>query len=437
MPARVDAPAWLRNRRLWTLLGGTVLTLAMAWALKSACVGANWDGFQYRNLCYNDIQPLYYARGMESDTFPYVAGEGTNPDGSPRGFVEYPVLTGLFMYAAARLSGSADAFMVWNSVLLSLVALGVTAVLFFATAEPRRVAYWAAAPPLILYAFHNWDLLAVLFGVLGLFFYSRAKYWQSGAACALGASAKLFPLFFLPILGLAILRRERRLGPDSWRFGLGAAGGLAAVNGPFMVLDFDLWLRTYTFHAGRAPNFETVWYAVGHYGRKWRQEWMTDLVAQSTLQAVIVVLFLALLAALGVLVWRGRLPPIPAAFGAMLAFMLLNKIYSVQYTLWVMPFFALLAVPRRKFAALVVGDTLAYVAVFTFFLHWEDGRADEFYNWVALGVLLRTAALAWLLLGVLRAPAPTPAPPEARGGADPRDAGRPGRGGTLGPARPP
>ena len=419
----MSTPRWVGDRRLWVLLAGTLITLSMGWALKSQCIGTNWDGFQYANLCYNDIQPLYHVRGMNEDVFPYVGAEGTNGDGTPKGFLEYPVLTGLFMYVAARLSSTGDEFMMWNAILLSVVALATTIALFLASGDKRPVAYWAAAPPIILYAFHNWDLLAVLCGTLGIFFYARAQFWQSGLACALGASAKLYPVFFLPMLGLAILARERRLGPDAWRFGLGAVGGLVAVNGPFMLINYELWKMTYTFHAQRTPNFETTWAVIAHYGQRWRQPWMTDVATKEFVDVFGVLILLAILTALGVLVVLRRLPPIQAAFGAMLAFMLLNKIYSVQYTLWVMPFFVLLRLPIQKFATLIIGDTLAYVAVFTFFLHWEDGRFDEFYNYVAIGVVIRTFALAWLLVGVFgtarRRPAETPLvptldPPAAR-----------------------
>lgn len=395
-------PTIARDRRLWTLLAGTLITLGMAVALKGPCAENEWDGYQYRNLCYNDIQPLYHARSMDQDVVPYVGAKGTNGDGSPRGFVEYPVLIGLLMYVAALLSSNGDEFLFWNIVFLSLAALGTTAVLFLAAGDKRQVAYWAAAPPLILYAFHNWDLLAVLLGTIGLFFYGRAGYWQSGLFCALGACAKLYPALFLPFLGLAILRREKRLGPDGWRFGLGAVGGLAAVNLPFMLLNFPLWLRTYTFHADRVPNFETLWYVIGHFGQRWRQEWMTDLVAKTVLEGIILVLFASLLIVVGIQVWRRRIPPIAAAFGAMLTFMLLNKIYSVQYTLWVMPFFVLMRLPHRKLAALLAGDTFVYISIFTLFLHFEDGRSDEFFNYLGISVVLRTAALAWLLVGVLR-----------------------------------
>ena len=83
---------------------------------------------------------------------------------------------------------------------------------------------------------------------------------------------------------------------------------------------------------------------------------------------------------------------------------------------WVIPFFVLLRMPIRKFAALIIGDTVVYIAIFTMFLHFDDGRFDEFYNYVAVGVVLRTLALAWLLVGVFKArrgerrvaPAPTP-----------------------------
>jgi hypothetical protein len=400
----------MHDRRLAFLLLGTVVTLGMAWALKGQCVGANWDGFQYRELCYNDIQPLYHARSLDADAPPYVGAPGLNPDGTPRGFIEYPVLTGLLMYLAALLVDDGNAFMVWNAVFLSVAAMGTTATLYAMVGDKRQVALWAAAPPLILYAFHNWDLLAVLLGTLGLFFYTRARFVESGLLCALGASAKVYPLFFLPLLGIAILARDRRLGPDGWRFGLGAVGGLVLANAPFMAANFDIWLQTYTFHAKRVPNFETVWYAAGHYGNQLGWSWLADLGVSRWLQGGLVLVALGLIVALGVGVWRGSIPPLAAAFGAMLVFMLFNKIYSVQYTLWAIPFFVLLQIPLRKFVALLAADLVVYISIFTFFLHWNDGRFNEFYNFVAIGVVARTLALAWLLAGTFRPSNPRPSP---------------------------
>jgi hypothetical protein len=392
----------IRDRRLWILLAGTVLTLCAGWFLKAPCLAGDDRDFEWQRMCFNDVELLYHLRGLSADPLPYVDGHGLNPDGTKIGFSEYPVLTGLLIYVAALVSDDVESFFAWNVVFLSAFALATTVLLFLAVGDGRRVAYWAAAPPLTLYAFHNWDLLAILCSTAGLLLFVRGRSWQSGAFIAFGASAKLYPLVFLPILGLALLAEERRLGPRCWRFGLGAVGGLVAVNGPFMLLDYDMWKLTYTFHAERTPNFETVWWALRHFGQLLGLDWANTLAEKPFVDAVGIIGMLIAVTGVGVLVTLRRMPPIPACFAVLLAFLLLNKVFSIQYALWVMPFFALRALPARNFLALIVGDTMTYVAIFTFFQHFEDGRHVEFYNYVGIAVFVRAFALLWLLVHVLR-----------------------------------
>ena len=63
--------------------------------LMGDCFGANAADARSR-LCYNDIQPLYYDRGIDHHVFPYIHATLTGGVGT-RGFNEYPVLTGVFM----------------------------------------------------------------------------------------------------------------------------------------------------------------------------------------------------------------------------------------------------------------------------------------------------------------------------------------------------
>jgi hypothetical protein len=52
---------------------------------------------------------------------------------------------------------------------------------------------------------------------------------------------------------------------------------------------------------------------------------------------------------------------------ALVAFLLVNKVSSPQYTLWLLPFFALLRVHWGWWAAFTVADALVYVGVFRWF----------------------------------------------------------------------
>lgn len=394
-------PAWAQDPNLWFPLVVTLTTLVMAWTVKAPCVLEPWhDDSQYKRLCYNDIQPLYSARSMHEDVVPYVGAPGTNGDGTPKGFIEYPTLTGLAMYLAALVTddgqpGSGNAYFIANAVLLALFALGTTVALYFAVDDKRRVLFWAAGSPLAIYAFHNWDVIAVFFGSLGLTLFLRGRYAGSGVAIAAGASAKLFPLFFAPFLGLWLLRRDRGLRRDGLRFGVGFLGGALAINGPFLLANPSLFLRTYTFHLERGPNFETLWYVLDHYGRKWGLDWMAEAAARETLDKFGPLVLLGLLSLLGVLVVMGRLDPVPAALGGMLVFLLLNKVFSVQYAVWVLPLFVLVRVPAWKYLGFITADASVYITVFTFF-----DRGDAWFDDLARSVVARSLAIAVLLAHV-------------------------------------
>jgi uncharacterized membrane protein len=376
-------------------------------------------GQQYTRLCYNDIQPLYGIRHMDQDVVPYV-DDRVSPGDDPKdyekhwGFLEYPVLTGLVMYAAAKLSDTADGFLLWNVVFLSLFAVATTFVLYRSVDDQRRIAFWALGPPLFLYAFHNWDLIAVFFSVLALHYWRRENTLGTGIALALGASAKLYPIFLAPALGVAILRRDRGLRRDGWRFGLGFAGAAALVNGPFLLANPNLFLETYRFHLRRSPNFETFWYALREYGDRWHIQAFRHGTDQQTLGASVLVLLLTGLSGICLLVWRQRLDPVWGAFASVLVFMVSNKIFSVQYALWILPFFALLDLRPIKFAAFAAADLYVYWAIFTFFAHFDHAR--DYYDRVAWAVLGRTLVLLWLLVDAAQGPT---TPPPVRGPADP------------------
>ena len=402
-----SGPSWSRDRRLWILLGGTVAALVLAALVKAPCLYQRWDGEQYEALCYNDLQPLYTSRSLHQHVVPYIGAEGVNRDGTPKGFLEYPVLTGLVLYLAALPSTSDETFFVWNAILLSGFALGTTLVLFRSVRDPRRVAFFAAGPPLVLYAFHNWDLIAVFFATLGLHAFTRGRWILSGVSLGLGAAAKIYPAFFVPILGLALLRDEHPKFDRSVRLVGAAAGTFVALNLPFLAMNPSLWWETYAFHLRRGATYESPWYAIAEYVRR------TDLAQLSfsdarLLQAVIAVpLFLAVLAWLGWRVWTRRMPPIVACLGVLLMFLLINKVWSVQYTLWILPFFALMPLDWKRFASLEAADVAVYVTVFPFLQNIDLPGERTFYDRLAVAVAARTAIIVWLLVGTLRRRSPS------------------------------
>src|SRR5438876_1949038 len=137
------------------------LTLAGGLLLKVPCAAPDWSpsssaGF----LCYTDMVPLYRGEGLSATRAPYFDARN-----------EYPVLTGAWMYLTALPVSSVGSYLLLNAVGLGAMALVTTVALYrFAGA---RALYFAAAPSLLLYAFLNWDLLALTLATLGALAYLR------------------------------------------------------------------------------------------------------------------------------------------------------------------------------------------------------------------------------------------------------------------------
>lgn len=390
------------DRRRWLLLAGTAVTLVLAALVKGPCLSQPWNGSQYRNLCYNDLQPLYAIRGLDEKVVPYVGTEGVDADGAPKGFLEYPVLTGIILFLAAIPSSTNQEFFLWNAAILSLFALATTMVLISATNDPRRVAFFAAGPPLILYAFHNWDLIPVFFATLGLVAFGRGRWMLSGAALGLGAAAKVYPALFVPILGLALLRDEAPRFGRTVRLVGSSVVAFVAVNLPFVIVNPFLWWKTYSFHLSRGFTFESPWHVLLILLRRMGGVELGFDEVRLLHAVVSIPVFLGLFSYAAWLVWRRRLPAVSACLAALIVFLLANKVWSVQYLLWVLPFFAILRIDWKKFAAIETSDVAVYATIFPYLLHVGTTEEVASFNRLAIEVLARTGFLAWLLVATFR-----------------------------------
>ena len=173
------------------------LMLLGGFLLKARCTRVAWDGDQYARLCYNDIQPLYGARGIDRNEFPYVDG-GLRAGELEGGAIEYPVLTGLFMWASGTLVSTADSYLVVSALLLAPLGLLVAYLLYRMVGA--RALLWAGAPAIVLYAFHNWDLLVVASAVAGIYAWRSRKDLWAALWFGVGGGFKLLPILFVASL---------------------------------------------------------------------------------------------------------------------------------------------------------------------------------------------------------------------------------------------
>jgi len=336
------------------VLAASALFLAAGYALKAQCL-AGFGGREYSHLCYNDIQPLYGIRGVAENVFPYVNG-GLAGSELVNGAIEYPVLTGLFMWASGLLVTSDSSYLSLSALLLGPFGL-LTSWLLWRMAGLRAL-LWAAAPAIVLYAFHNWDLLAVAAATSGFYLWWRGRPGWAAVAFGIGGALKMYPLMFLGPLALELAWRKELFGAA--RVALTGAGTWFAINLPFMVAGFDGWYATYGFHSQRTANFDSIWYLA------W-PEWSatrTNVVSSGLL----VVSFLLIL---GFSALRARgsdsYPFLQTCAALLAAFLLFNKVHSPQYTLWLLPLFVVLRVHIGWWIAYSIADLAVYVGVFRWF----------------------------------------------------------------------
>jgi len=484
----VGAHARIGGRRFWTvwrvLVALTVLTCTLGWAQKVQCRDTrNWshdDGtYQYTRLCYSDVVALYGVEGLAAGQVPYV----DHP-------VEYPVLIGAAMEvgrSVASLPGrgtegyDAGAATFYDATVLLLAAGAlVTVICTGMTAGRRRIwdaAMVALAPALVLHLGTNWDMIAVALASGGLLAWARSRPVLAGMLLGLGTAAKFYPLLFCVPIGLLCLRSARlrafatttgaavatvavlyaavwpftpafasdgaldKVGPSAWQALTGPGGSLAAAAralAPRHDGGSNGLLRFFELNRTRPADFDSVWYALQRAtGSRFGTGVLTLGVGGGLLLVLGAVAALALLAPR-----RPRLPQL--LFLLLTGFLLVNKVFSPQYTLWLLPL-AVLARPRwRLFLVWQASEVLLVVVRYAMFINMLPGKSDKGapYPWFLGTVLLRDGlllALCGLVVRDVLRPDRDPVRADGRtddpaGGVLDRSPDRPGLAGSTSPA---
>ncbi|MEE6178343.1 glycosyltransferase family 87 protein [Mycobacterium sp. 050134] len=413
--------------------------LALGWSTKAACLQstgtgtgdqrvANWDNQRaYYELCYSDTVPLYGAELLSQGKFPYKSswietdGSGapqTRYDGMPAvRYMEYPVLTGVYQYVSMAVAKSytalskltpvpvvAEVVVFFDVAAFGLALAWLGTVWATAGLAGRRVwdaALVAASPLVIFQIFTNFDALATGFAMGGLLAWARRKPVLAGALIGLGAAAKLYPLLFLgPMLVLGM--RTRRLGALA-RTALAAAVTWLAVNLPVLLLFPRGWSEFFRLNTRRGDDMDSVFNVVKSF-TGWRgfDPKLGFWQPPEVLNTVVLVSFVLCCAAITYVAFTAPQRPRLAQllFLVVAAFLLTNKVWSPQFSLWLVPL-AVLALPhRRVLLAWMTIDALVWVPRM-YYLYGNPNRSlpEQFFTTT---VLLRDVAVVALCVLVVR-----------------------------------
>lgn len=422
-------------------------TLLLGYLNKARCAGAPFDAVgrslifeqtKDSHVCYSDIQFLWLYRGVDQHLFPYVDGALT-PDGVlTGGAIEYPVLSGLLMWLGA-IGVHTDADYLRQSALL-LAPFALFTAWMLARLAGRAALLWAIGTPLVLYAFHNWELPVVCTAVAAVFVVVAGTRMNMRTRCVLAAvllgigfCLKLYPgLFVVPLLLFTLTRGSvgsgDRESPPTARGRYDVRGAIAVtvaaavpvilINLPFAILGFQGWLASFTFQQEREADITTnsIWF----WGL--RPLFASGSAGESAFQHAVSIASPALvLASCALAVWLGwrrwsanpgdGYPWVAVSAAMLCGFVLFHKVHSPQYTLWLLPFFVLLTVPWRAVSAFLVADAALGIGVFRYFHDLSSGNsAAVSETLVRFGVWGQASLLVGFFVFFLRADLRGPRP---------------------------
>ena len=408
------------------VLALAAICMALGMLQKGNCYESTWQNgdSRYTHMCYSDLPYLYTGRGFVELNWPYSDDEQVRDRYE---VMEYPVgisywawgtawvthwitgspdLTERYLQPTDRVAGTASvqremrAFVIVNA--LGFAVLALLSAWLLAGVNPRRpwdAAAFAIAPALLLTGLINWDLVAVFFVAAALWAWARERPLLTGVLIGLGAATKLYPLFLLGGI-LIICVRQRRYRTLAVTIA-GAAAAWVAANLPAYLSGPEEWKVFWTFNSDRGADLGSIWLVLQQALDTTSRQFSFDA---HTINVASWLFFGAWCTGVLLLGLRSPATPRLAQLGFLIVtgFLVINKVYSPQYVLWLLPL-AVLARPRwRDLLIWQAGEVLYFATVWWYlggFLAPAGGGDAGFY-WAA--TLVRIACELYLVVMVVR-----------------------------------
>jgi uncharacterized membrane protein len=224
----------------------------------------------------------------------------------------------------------------------------------------------------------------------GLAAWAARRPWLAGVLLGLAVATKFYPLMFFGALFLLCLRAGKLR-----EFGKALAGGLIAwlaINLPVALTATSGWAEFYAFSRSRGADWGSVWYLFEHYnvpvvGNSSLGE--LNLISSGAFAVACVLIAVLALAAPR----RPRLPQL--CFLLLASVLILNKVWSPQYVIWLVPL-AVLARPRIwAYVLWQLAEVAYFLGIWGYFVYMYQPPAGVSAGWyfVILSARLLTLAL--------------------------------------------
>lgn len=347
------------------------------------CTSTNWSTpDQYIHACYSDIPALYGERGLNKGDWAYSNGDSS---------VEYPVVTGVIMWAIAKFvptgEGALQNYYYANIAFLALLFIFISLVV--AKMRPQFAYLTPLAPAAIASLYINWDLWAIISMLGAIYWFDRMKLDLSSFALGLAISTKFMPIFLLlPILFIFLRRNQLS---SALRYFLVTSATFAAINLPVYLTTPEGWLRFYKLNLERGSDWGSLWYALTSLG-----------VNLANLNYLSILVLLAAFAAITIYILELRAIPSLASlsFIVLATVMVASKVYSPQYVLWLTPLAVIALVDKRDLHAFWIwqgAEVIYHVAIWQHLAIVSGAKFGLPLSGYALITLLRIAATIYLI----------------------------------------
>ena len=365
-----------------------IVASVLSFAKFSQCESHQWaTPDQYVHACYSDIPPLFGERGLDKGTWAFSSGDKS---------VEYPVITGAIMWLTAKITPQSDflAGTYFNINALFIAILFVLCTLLMYRITPRFAYLSVLSPAVIASLYINWDAWGIITMIGAIYLFDKGEYKWSAAALGLSIATKFIPVFLLIPIAL-ILWRRGKLQIAGQYIAITATTWLA-INLPVILTTPQGWLRFYELNLSRQSDWGSLWYSLNLLG-----------INIAALNVVAILGLLTAFTGLALYVLELIEPPSLAslAFIVLATVMILSKVYSPQYILWLTPL-AVMAISNAKdlpaFWIWQGAEIIYHVAIWQHLATVTGARFGLPANWYSAFSMIRILASAYLIFVLVR-----------------------------------
>jgi uncharacterized membrane protein len=361
-------------------LGASLLSFAKF----NHCENSGWaTPDQYIHACYSDLPSLYGARGLDKQAWPYSSNDNS---------VEYPVVTGLVMYATSFVANSPVSY--FNVNIFFLILLFLASIVIVRRIRPEFAYLVAVAPAMIASLYINWDLWAIATMLLAIYWFDRKKFVPSAVVMALSISTKFLPIFLLIPIAF-ILWRDTKI-KELLKYIAIVSITWIAINAPFALTTPTGWWRFYKLNLERGPDWGSIWLALQQLG-----------VNLTNLNYLSILLLLIALTSVAIMLFELKYTPTLAsvAFIVLASVMVASKVYSPQYVLWLTPLAAIALTNKKDLHAFWLWqatETIYHIAIWQHIALITDAHFGLTATAYALLTLLRIGGTIYLMAVLAR-----------------------------------